>query len=416
MRIGIPYGAGALEYDFGDARILMPRTDALRSGADGRALVEAALAAPIGAKPLAELAAGKADAVVIISDLTRPVPSREILPAMLRALRNGNPAIRITLLVATGCHRAPTRAELEQKLGAELMREHIEIHDAFDPAQNVRVGTLPSGAPLELDRRAAQTELLVAEGFIEPHFFAGFSGGRKSVLPGICGRGTVYGNHCGAFIDHPAARTGVLAGNPIHRDMTAAARMAKLAFIVNAVIDEQKRTVAVFAGDFEAAHAAGVSFLRPYFQVTAEPADIAVTGNGGRPLDQNLYQCVKSMTAAEAAAKEGGTIIVCAELADGVGGEGFFRDLSGCGAPAELYERFCRTPQAQTVPDQWQSQILCRVLMHHPVIVVTRPEMAQAVRAMKMAWAPSLDAAMRMAGGGSVNVIPNGVSVIVRTE
>ena len=339
---------------------------------------------------------------------------------MLEQLRAGNPAIQITLLVATGFHRLSTREELVNKLGEEIAsREHIKIHDAFDPASNVEIGTLPSGDPLVIDRAAVETELLVAEGFIEPHFFAGFSGGRKSVLPGVCDKTTVLGNHCGAFIASPCARTGILEGNPLHRDMVAAAEMAKLAFIVNVVIDEEKKTVAAFAGDFRQAHAAGVSFLRQYCEVKAVPADIVITSNGGAPLDQNIYQCVKGLTAAEATAREGAVLIICAELADGTGGEGFYRSLRDCESPRAHFEQCVATPQAETIPDQWESQILARILMKHRVIFVSRPEMEKTIREMKLDFAPSLEQAVAMAReekgeNAPITVIPNGISVIVK--
>ena len=416
MEVLLPYGSGFLRTEAEPERIV--RANAPKAAeTDGRTLAEQALRAPIGSPTLSELARGKKTAVVLISDHTRPVPSRELLPPMLRELREGNPAIDITLLVATGCHRASTEQELRKKLGDEMFdAERVVVHDPFSKEKNVRIGTLPSGAPLVLNRLAAEAELLVSEGFIEPHFFAGFSGGRKSVLPGICAAETVYGNHCGAFIDDPHARTGILDGNPIHRDMEAAARMAGLSFIVNAVLDEKKQTAAVFAGDPVKAHLEGVKLLRTLCEVRAVPGDVVVTTNGGAPLDQNLYQCVKALTTAEAGARPGATLILCAEMSDGIGGEGFYRDLRDCETPEKLYERFKNTPQDRTVPDQWQTQILCRVLMRHRVIVVTRRELATCIQEMKMEYAPDPETALSMAGDGERTVIPDGVGVIIRAE
>ena len=395
----------------------MPEIDRLQSEKSGFQLVSEAMAHPVSGPPLAELAVGKTSAVILISDHTRPVPSRDIIPQMLSALREGNPDIQITLLAATGCHRAMTRDELVEKLGEEIvLQENIIMHDAHNPEQNIQIGVLPSGAPLVINRIAAETDLLLAEGFIEPHFFAGFSGGRKSVLPGISDRVTVFGNHCGAFIDSPFARTGILEGNPIHRDMDAAAEMAKLAYIVNVVINGEKKTVAAFSGGFREAHQAGVQFLRKYCEVPAAPVDIVITTNGGAPLDQNLYQCVKGLTAAEASAKEGAVIILCAELADGLGGDLFYRKMRDCRDPAELYVACAQTAQSETYADQWQIQILCRILMKHRVIIVSRPEMASFIREMKLEYASDMDSALAMAGNGSITVIPNGVSVIVKSS
>ncbi len=416
----IPWGKGHLVWDKPCDAVITSRIEALKSEKTGLELVRAAMEAPIGSAPLAELAKGKASCTIIISDHTRPVPSRDILPPMLEALRQGNPDIQVTLLVATGFHRPTTTAELEAKLGPEIAgKERILVHDAFDPASNVQIGILPSGAPLVIDRAAVETDLLIAEGFIEPHFFAGFSGGRKSVLPGVCDKTTVLGNHCGAFIASPRARTGILEGNPLHTDMIAAAEMAKLAFIVNVVIDDSKKTVAAFAGDFRLAHAAGVAFLRPYCQVPAVPGDIVITSNGGAPLDQNIYQCVKGLTAAEASAKENAVLILCAGLADGHGGEGFYTSLRDCESPEAHFAQCILTPQDQTIPDQWESQILCRILMKHKVIFVSPAERKELLEEMKLSWAPDLDTAVAMAKqdrgeAASITIIPNGISVVVR--
>lgn len=416
----LPYGDTTVPFEEDGTRVLRSRVDELSAGRPGETIVRGAMARPCGGARLSDLAAGKRTCTLIVSDHTRPVPSRDILPPMLEELRAGNPAIEITLLVATGCHRGTTRAELEKKLGAELLaRETVAVHDAGNAAANVQIGILPSGAPLVIDRLAAETELLCAEGFIEPHFFAGFSGGRKSVLPGVCGRVSVLGNHCSRFIDSPFARAGVLEQNPIERDMAAAAEMAKLRYIVNVVIDEQKRTAAAFAGEPAAAHAAGCAFLRPYCEAAAEPADIVATTNGGAPLDQNVYQCVKGLSAAEAAAKPGGVLILLAACADGVGGDAFYRSLRECESPAALYRSILDTPQERTIPDQWQSQILARILMRNRVLFVTRPALAETIRAMKMDYAASLDEAMKKAReiagkNASVTVIPNGVSICVR--
>ena len=371
--VEILYGKGAVKCPVEPNAVLALREKQEKGNVSGSELVRRAMEAPWGGTTLAELAKGRKRATVIISDHTRPVPSKDILPHMLRELREGNPGIEVTLLVATGCHRGTTPEELAAKLGEEIAnREVIRVHDAFSKEENVEIGTLPSGAPLVIDRLAVETDLLVAEGFIEPHFFAGFSGGRKSVLPGVCAAATVYGNHCGAFIADEHARTGILEGNPIHRDMVAAAKLAKLAYIVNVVIDDDKNTVAAFAGDPFLAHEAGVEFLKGQCQVPAAPGDIVITSNGGAPMDLNLYQCVKGLTAAEATAKPGAVLIICAEAVDGIGGEGFYQSLSRCQDAAALYDAYCATPQGETIPDQWQTQIFIRVLQKARVIFVSQ--------------------------------------------
>ena len=415
--IRIPYGKTYLEIDEKGAPVLSSRISELKAEGNGTEIVRKAMEEPIDSPRLKELAKGKRSCVIIISDHTRPVPSRDIIPNMLSELREGSPEIEVTLLVATGFQRPTSTKELEEKLGREIMDQcSIVVHDCRDASKNVIIGTLPSGAPCVIDRLAAEAELLIAEGFIEPHFFAGFSGGRKSVLPGVADQITVLGNHCSRFIDSPFARTGILDGNPIHEDMLAAAEMARLAYIVNVVIDEDKKTVAAFAGNFRTAHRRGCDYMLDYFKVAPVWADVVVTSNGGAPLDQNLYQCVKSMTAAEASCREGGVIILCAECADGHGGEGFYRSLRDCKSPAALYAEQMATPQDKTVADQWESQILARILIHHTVIFVTRQELKPMVEDMKMHYAASLEEALAQAaslGKRDVTFIPNGISVIV---
>lgn len=414
----IPYGKTTIDFDETGASVLTSRIGELKAEGSGLEIVKKAMESPIDSPRLSELAKGKKTCTIIISDHTRPVPSRDILPNMFEELRQGSPDIAVTLLVATGFHRPTSADELEAKLGREIMDQvRIVIHDCRNADSNVQVGVLPSGAPCIIDRVAADADLLISEGFIEPHFFAGFSGGRKSVLPGISDQVTVLGNHCSRFIDSDFSRTGILDGNPMHEDMVAAAKMAKLAYIVNVVIDEEKKTVAAFAGNYVTAHRRGCDFLLSYCQVKPAYADIVITSNGGAPLDQNVYQCVKGMTAGEASCNPGGVIILCAYCADGHGGEGFYHSLKDCRTVDELYAEFMATPQDKTIPDQWESQILARILRKYKLIFVTRPEMRGIIEDMKMTYAATLDEAMNMARGWgkkSVTVIPNGISVIVK--
>lgn len=405
-----------------DTLVLVSDVDRLASDRDGISIVKEAMASPIDSPRLRDLAKGKPDCVIIISDHTRPVPSRDILPPMIEELREGNPDIQITLLVATGFHRGTTVEELRAKLGDELYEEfkdHIVVHNAHDPESNVKVGVLPSGPDCILDKVAVNASLLVAEGFIEPHFFAGFSGGRKSVLPGIADAVTVMGNHCSKFIDHPCSRTGILDGNPMHEDMLAAARMAKLAYIVNVVIDENKKTVAAFAGNFETAHRRGCDFVSGYVCVKPAPADIVITTNGGYPLDQNAYQSPKGMTAAEATVKEGGVIIMLASCVDGNGGDYFYHIIADEPDIETAYQKFLATPQEKTAPDQWCSQIFARIARKYTVIFVAEPEQREMIEGLKVTYAPTLEEAYRLARSikgenASLTCIPNGISVVVR--
>ena len=416
----LPYGKEHLPLEIEESHLAGVLQSGIRLYSPGKSaddIVRESIENPIGSPRLREMAAGKRRITVIASDHTRPVPSRVIMPHMLAEIRAGNPSAEITILVATGLHRTTTREELAAKFGEEIVsKERIVIHDCDDDANLVHLGKLPSGGDLVVNRLAVDADLLVAEGFIEPHFFAGFSGGRKSVLPGICDQVTVMGNHCSKFIDSINSRTGKLDGNPMHADMVAAAQMAKLAFIVNVVIDENKKTVAAFAGDLVKAHRKGCDFLMDYARVAPKYADIVITSNGGAPLDQNVYQCAKSISAAEATCNPGGVIIECAECLDGHGAVSMYDELHNCKSTRELYDYIMTVPADKTTPDQWETQIYCRILNNFTVIFVTRPELKGMIEDMKMKHANTLDEALEMAramGKESITVIPNGISVIV---
>ncbi len=421
MPISFPYGKTHIDLTIKDTftyEVLSAHSDSLPSGLSGAQCVEHAMQAPIGSKRLDELAVGKGTAVVIISDHTRPVPSKDILPAMLGQMRAKNSDIEITLLVATGCHRGSCEDELRQKLGDEIYEnEKIVVHDCT--VGNVPIGTLPSGAELRINKIAADADLLVAEGFIEPHFFAGYSGGRKSVLPGICDRKTVFGNHCAAFISHECSRAGILDGNLIHRDMVAAVRMVNLEYIVNVILDKDQHTIHAFAGDAIEAHLAGCEKLKSICCVKPEKkGDIIISSNNGAPLDQNIYQTVKSMSTCEACAAEDACIIICSECIDGAGSRLFYEVVRDCKDMAPLYEQTIAIAQDDTPHDQWQYQIMARIMMKHHVIMVTEPNLKGMVEEMKMQYAHTLDEALdiairRKGPDAHIVAVPDGVGVIV---
>jgi nickel-dependent lactate racemase len=376
----------------------------------------------VESESLCELSKGKQNVVIIASDQTRPVPSKIIIPEMLSEIRTGNPNADITILIATGCHRGTTKQELVNKFGEEIVEnEKIYIHDCDEREKLVNIGVLPSGGQCEINKIAFDADLLVAEGFIEPHFFAGFSGGRKSVLPGVAGRATVLANHCSEFIAHEKARTGILKDNPIHNDMVWAAKKAKLAFIVNVVLNSKKEPIFAVAGDFEKAHKKGTDFIASLCAVKAVPADIVISTNGGYPLDQNVYQAVKGMTAAEATVNDGGVIIMLAKSNDGIGGDHFYHQLADEADINKTMNIFLSRGRNETIPDQWQTQILLRILMKAKVIYVS--DMAdEIVEKMHMIPAHSLEEAITKAKkivskeNITLTAIPDGVSVMVTSN
>ena len=381
-------------------------------------IVKESLENPIGTPKLSMMAEGKKNVVIIDSDHTRPVPSKIIIPQVLEQIRTGNPDADITILISTGTHRATTTEELISKFGEDIVNsEKIVVHDA-DNSPLVYMGKLPSGGELHVNKLAVDADLLIGVGFIEPHFFAGFSGGRKSLMPGVAKRETVMYNHNAEFINHPKSRTGVLEGNPIHQDMLYAARLVNMNFICNVVINSDKDAIFCVSGDVDLAHKVGREFLASKCQVKSVNADIAISTNGGYPLDQNIYQAVKGMTAAEATVKEDGVIIMLAKSNDGHGGEEFHKMFAEERDVDVLMNRFLSTPKEKTPQDQWQSQIFARVLKRATVIYVSEaPD--EMVKDLHMIPAKTLDEALVKAEEilgdktATIVAIPDGVGVMV---
>lgn len=422
MKINIPYYHGSIPVDIPDKRIkavLAPKPHNSGSKTEHE-IVRRALGNPINSLPLSCLSAGKNNILIITSDHTRPVPSRITMALLLSEVRKGNPEAKIKILIATGFHRATTDEELIAKFGKEVFNaEDIIVHNAFDDTDMVSKGTLPSGGELKINRLVNWADLVVAEGFIEPHFFAGFSGGRKSVLPGICSNDTIMYNHNSRFIAHPCARTGVLDGNPLHVDMLYAAKAAGLAFILNVVINDEKKIVAAFAGHPETAHMKGCEFVRSHARVPVVKADIVVTSNGGYPLDQNVYQAVKGMTAAESCVNPGGLIIMASSCVDGHGGEGFYKWFSKYSSSEEITRRIHAIPSTETYSDQWEAQILARILTKcRQAVIVSRHTDPRLIEAMHMRHTATFEDALQIADEllgyqSDIIVIPNGVSLII---
>lgn len=416
------YGKGKLDYSFGSELkgVLESSINDYKPELSEQELVLDAMKNPVGSERLSVLARDKRKIVIIASDHTRPVPSKFIIPPMLEEIRSVNPDADITILIATGCHRGTTKEELISKFGEDIVKnEKIYIHDCDEREKLVNIGTLPSGSECEINSIAYEADLLISEGFIEPHFFAGFSGGRKSVLPGVAGRKTVLGNHCAEFIANKNSRTGILKDNPIHEDMIWAAKKAKLKYIVNVVLNENKEVIFACAGDCEKAHAKGVEFLSELCGAKAVFSDVVITTNGGYPLDQNVYQSVKGMTAAEATVKDGGVIIMLARSNDGIGGDHFYKQMAEKEDIKDIMSELLKRGRGDTLPDQWMTQILSRILMRAKVIYVSEMD-GKTVEEMHMIPAHSIEDAITKAKtilckeNITVTAIPDGVSVIVK--
>jgi lactate racemase len=419
----LPYHKKFIEVEINENNltgILESKSHSYKTELTEEQIVSNALENPIGGEKLENLVKNKKNMVIIISDHTRPVPSKVTLPILLRRIRNANPNIDIKILIATGFHRPTTKEEMINKFGEELVeKENFINHISEDKDSLMKVGILPSGGELWLNKLILETELLISEGFIEPHFFAGFSGGRKSVLPGVAGAGTIMANHCSEFIASEYARTGIIDNNPIHKDMLYAAQAAKLAFILNVVIDKDKKVISAFAGDSKLAHEEGCRFVTELSSVKPIEADIVVSTNGGYPLDQNIYQSVKGMTAAEATCKEGGVIIMVSACNDGHGGKSFYENMAFAKNPREVLDRVLKVDRNETAPDQWEFQILARILDKYTVILVSDMCDAEIIKNMHMEHAYTFEEALSRAyelkgEQAKVTVVPDGVSVIVK--
>lgn len=420
----IPYYTSALELHVDEKNLkaeLNSRTDSYDAGKGEAELVREALANPISTPRLCELAKGKNRIVLVTSDHTRAVPSKLTLPLLLEEIRRGNPEADITILIATGLHRATTEEEQRRMFGDAIVdNEKIVVNQAFVDEDFEKVCDLPSGAELWVNKVALHCDLLVTEGFIEPHFFAGFSGGRKSILPGICNAATVNENHSYKAISSPYSTTGVLEHNPIHEDMVCAARAVNVQFIMNVALNAEKKVIAAFAGDLEQAHEKGVTFVRSLAQCPSVEGDIVITSNGGYPLDQNLYQSPKAVATAEACCREGGVIIMCASCCDGMGGT-HFEKLIVKGTVDEIDAYLSKIPPKETIPEQWCAQIFARILKKHKVILVTTYLDHELVRKANMIPASTPDDALEMAyeimgRDAEVVVIPDGVAVLAVKE
>jgi len=369
MRVRLDYGVAGLEVDLPDDRVTVIEPRSRRAVADSQAALVAALRAPIGSPPLRELTSRGGRVAISVCDITRAQPRREMLEALFEEMPNVR-ASDVTILIATGTHRTNTPAELEAMLGPEIVRRYCVVnHDSRDRASLVHVGNTTTGVAVSLNRRWVSADIRITTGFVEPHFFAGFSGGPKMVAPGLAGLETVLTLHDARRIGHPMATWGITEGNPIHDDVREIARMTGVHFAVDVTLNRAQQITAVFAGDVFAEHrAACAAAKRDAMRGVGAPFDVVLTTNAGYPLDQNLYQAVKGMSAAAQVVKRGGTIVCAAECRDGLPAHGSYGEvLASRSSPEELLAMI--TSPGFSRPDQWQVQIQAQVQRKAAVLV-----------------------------------------------
>ncbi len=359
--VRLEYGTNGLDVELPPDRTTIIEPIFIAESPDPVGTLVKAVRAPIGRPPLRELFRAGQKVGVSVCDITRAQPRQVMIEALLSEM----PGVRlddVTIFIATGTHRANTSAEIERMLGSEIGRScRIVCHNSRDAASLVEVGKTSSGAPVWLNREWLKTEFKITTGFVEPHFFAGFSGGPKMVAPGLAGLETVLHLHDAGRIGHANATWGVIEGNPIHDDVREIARMTGVDFALDVTLNRDQQITAAFAGDILQEHAAACAAARKTAMRPVDKAfDVVVTTNSGYPLDQNLYQAVKGMSAAAKIVKPGGTIICAAECRDGIPNHGAYGEiLASRPSPRELLAMI--TAPGYSRPDQWQVQIQAQI-------------------------------------------------------
>lgn len=377
---------------------------------DAETALRNALREPIAKIPLADCAASVTEGKIgiIFNDITRATPSHMMLPVILNELAGVDPN-RIILFDALGTHRPNTREELTAMLGEEIVRKYrIVQNDCNDRATQKYLGKTSFGHEIWINREAAECGLLILTGFIEPHFFAGFSGGGKAVMPGMAGAETIFHNHSAEMIASDNASWGITYGNPIWKEIQEVAESAGDLFLVNITMDKDHQITGVFCGNLREAHREGAAFAKKYAMAPVQEAfDAVITTNSGYPLDMNLYQSVKGMSAAARIAKPGAPIIIAAECSDGIPDHGLFRQmLQDFDSPREVYDHIMNNDRIEQ--DQWQIQILAKILLEHPVYVYSALDDELIRDCMMIPTHDIPETVCQTAPGGSVCIMPQG--------
>ena len=362
MRASLLYGEQELELEVPDRTAVLDAAPvpALSDQPEG---VRRALEDPLGSDSLYQMAQGRKNACVVISDITRPVPNQTILPPLLATLeRAGIPPDKITILVATGMHRPNVGNELASMIGEETARRYPVVNHECEKSEDLRHITTIEGAPIEINRHYLDADLKILTGLIEPHFYAGYSGGRKAILPGIASYETMKFMHSYQLIDHPRVANCVLEGNIFHEYGLQVMDLAGADFLLNVVINRDKALTGVFAGDPRQAHLRGCRFVEEHAVVdlTGGELDLVITSGGGYPLDSNFYQISKALTCAKDILKPGGTVLVACECREGLGSEEFCGIMRSCGSPRDFFECYCYPENF--VKDQWCAQNIYQAL------------------------------------------------------
>jgi len=417
VRLQLDYGSDGLDVDLPDERVTVIEPVARPPVRDAHATLLEAMRSPFDRPPLRELIRPGQRVAISVCDITRAQPRVEMLRAIFEEMPQVSPQ-DVTILIATGTHRTNTPAELERMLGRDLVsRYRVVNHDSRNPSTLGKAGTTSSGVPVLLNREFLDADIRITTGFVEPHFFAGFSGGPKMVAPGLAGLETVMILHDVHHIGHPLATWGVTEGNPVHDDVREIARMVPVHFAIDVTLNREQKITAAFAGDVFAEHAAACAYAKTTaMRQVPSPFDVVLTTNSGYPLDQNLYQAVKGMSAAAKIVKRGGAIVCAAECRDGLPSHGAYgKVLSSASTPAALLEMI--SSPGYSVPDQWQVQVQAQIQTKADVFVKTDGLRPEEVRAAHFAPIDDIEQTVRerllRAGPAStLCVLPQGPQTI----
>ncbi len=415
--ISLPYGEAFLKASVPTRNITrFLETQDVRGIDNEREAIINSLRAPIESAALSDCVNQNDKVVVIVTDNTRPCPDDRLLPPILAELEKKVAREQITIIVALGLHPPLDRPELVKKLGRDIVENYNVIN--HDVNQTVNIGTTSRGTPVDINTTVIEADFRISTGFIEPHFFAGFSGGRKSIAPGVFAVRSAYQNHSYKMIEHPCARAGVLQGNPIHEDMLEQAKMAKLDFIVNVLLNRKREITHVVAGDPVKAHQSGCELEKKAVGVkVSHKVDIVITTNSGAPLDLDFYQTCKGIDTASLITRDGGVIIVASSCCTGVGPEEFRALHASVSSPKEVLQKIRRE---EPLGVQWENQLLARIQLKNDIYLVSdldesiaRDMMITPIRSIE----DGLQRAFRVLGGDAeIAIIPEGPLVLPLLE
>jgi len=417
MRVRLDYGTDGLEVELPDERITVIEPMARPAVPDAAATLTMAIRSPIGCAPLRQQVRKGQRVAISVCDITRAQPRREQLKALFDEMPD-IPRSDITVFIATGTHRANTDAELERMLGRDVLSTcRVVNHNSRDAATLAFVGHTITGVPVHLNREFLQADIRITTGFVEPHFFAGFSGGPKMVAPGLAGLETVMTLHDATRIGHPNATWGITEGNPVHDDVREIARMVGVHFAVDVTLNRDQQITAAFAGDILEQHRAACRSAKDTaMREVAQPFDVVLTTNSGYPLDQNLYQAVKGMSAAAKIVKHGGTIVCASECRDGLPSHGSYGAILASRPTPESLLAMINTPGFST-PDQWQVQVQSQIQLKAQVLVKTSGLTAGEISAAHFTPIDDVattvqDALARAGSAATLCVLPQGPQTI----